>query len=118
MVELGPTYGPVIGVRVWGGPKMRMQSVMVRNGSDQPIYDVIVRFERTDPESQGLLRRMNVPVFGPGQESFQVYTDEKQERPLISGDGVYLASIEFTDAVNQRWRREANGWLVQVPLDV
>ena len=105
-------------VAAWTGPDIgnapaaghyRYDAVVVNNGSDQPIYDVVVCLPTAEPgELVGESDILNVPVglVPPGEQVAHTVGDigarEQYAKPL---------SVYFADGRGRRWHRDESGRL-------
>jgi hypothetical protein len=89
-------------------------AVMVRNGSEEPIYNVTITMAPPDsayaadpeagPTEAGTLRYQR-PVMAPGE----TFRDERRMVPDLPGH----LGVSFTDAAGRRWKRYPDGRLVE-----
>lgn len=108
-------------VAAWSGPHVdcphaaeqsyHWHDVLVRNGGEQPIFNVVVTVEV--PHATDLLEgetgpaMLAVGLVPPGETVSRGFSDQGQEAWQFAGP----LEMAFTDASGQRWRRDGQGRL-------
>lgn len=108
---------------VMGDEKSKEFGVVVRNGSDEVVYDVVVSaLERIGHHGVARTIEHRLSVLPPGlyfisERSFAVAIDPHSDRvrALTAARDRCIESISFTDAQDQRWDRNRSSPLRKSP---
>lgn len=89
---------------------------IVKNGSELPVYDVVVYFYRRDMTRNGDMKErrdfFTYPVIPPGGGMTIHASEDLQEPPLYgAADHAFSVEMSFRDAANNEWLRHADGKL-------
>ena len=109
-------------VAAWFDPRDGLNLVRFRNATDLPVYDVVLTIT---PSGSSGFRAEFIPLIPPGLEDIQPpgpcseFLRAHSEHLGAEAKDAYLRRthvvIEFRDAAERRWRRNANGTLEAVP---